>query len=508
MKKFICAILTSALLLTSMIPAFAADETVRVSESALEDIMQSFSENMPEDPAKRIRIWKVFKAYMLDGTNGIDTIIESLEGTTSLPEDSDMQRIFNRYVESVKGEYGDEFIFFLKLYRETSRSDRQTALDNFGSDADLGEEIVKTPLELDEEQAAAAEALFGSYVSDDAQAGFDVHAIDVANFLNLITPFKDCFLMTEDKHGDFVLADYDESYAEALADNMAYDKINGETIDGDTDEEEGFDILTGVVALFNTFDEDQIENLKIVLAHEDIELYDEDADEAEDPADEGSGKHTSSTGSNKRPTTSNVDKGFKVEEPTYDTSRALFNDVDADSWAVPYIMNMSERRIFIGYEDGSFKPNVGITRQEIAVAMIRALGYEADAGMAAGSSTGFADNDAIAEWARGAVNLAVEMGIFTGYDDGEFKPNKTISRQELMAVVMRLAEDTTTSASMNYADAGDIHGYAKDYVGKATTLGMINGYPDGTFQPLNDITRAEAAKILYTAFEYYDYLNK
>ncbi len=514
MKKILCAILTSALLLTSVVPAFAAD--IEVPETTISDIMEAFNANMPDDPNQRIRIWKVFKAYMLDGNNGIDTIIGALEGENVLPAGDDMQKVFNQFVDSVKDEYADEFIFFLQLYRGTTITKRRESLNNFGSDnSDYSEEIVKTPLDLSDEEAVAAARLFTGYMTEEGQEKLDVHELDIANFLNLLTPFKGRFTMTENNKGNFVLADMNKSYATSLAEAMDYDEVNGVKITGKTDEEKAYDILSGVCEMFNTFSDDQIEDFKIVLAHEDIALFDASAEEMKDPADkvveddddDEEITRPSSSGGSRRPTTKKDDDDeFELKAPAYDTTAPLFTDTPAGSWEVPYVMNMNDRKIFIGYEDGSFRPNIGITRQEIAVAMIRALGKTTDAEMAKGSNTGFADDAAIADWSRGYVNMAVSMGLFKGYEDGEFKPNRTISRQELTAVLMRLLENYVDApTSMSFIDADDIHDYAKAYVGKASNLDIVNGYPDKTFRPLNDITRSEAAKMLYVAFEYYDF---
>ncbi|MFR8975139.1 MAG: hypothetical protein ACLVG9_04005, partial [Eubacteriales bacterium] len=158
MKKFLCAILTSALLLTSVTPAFAAG-SIDVPESKISEIVTEFCKYMPEDPGQRIRIWMVFKAYMVDGTNGIDTIIAALKGEQDLPANDDMQIIFNKFVDQVKDKYSDQFIFLLELYKNTSLSARKESLDNFGKDPVNGV-FEKTPLELNAEEKAAADALF------------------------------------------------------------------------------------------------------------------------------------------------------------------------------------------------------------------------------------------------------------------------------------------------------------------------------------------------------------
>ena len=513
MKKFICAILTSALLLASVTPAFAAG-SIDVAESKISGIMSEFCEYMPTDPGQRVRIWMVFKAYMVDGTNGIDTIIAALKGEKELPNSDDMHIIFNKFVDQVKDKYSDQFIFFLQLYKYTSLSARKTSLDNFGKDPVNGV-FVKTPLALSAEEKAAADALLNAYTTTEAETGLDFHELDSANFLNLLTPFNGRFKMTEDKNGDFVLATYTKSYAESLAKEMSYSSINGVSVDSKgTDLQEGFDILSGVVNMFNSFSDEQKENLKIVLANSDINLYKKgltaavrpaDDDDSDDDDDNTGSSSSSSSGGIYRPSKTPSSDVFELDEPTYDKAKALFSDVEASSWAVPYVMNLTERKIFIGYEDGTFRPDISISRQEIAVALVRAMGLEPDAAVADATSS-FADDSEIAEWARGYVNIAVEKKIFTGYDDGEFKPTRTISRQELATVLMRLSGDTTTAVTMNYGDADEIQDYAKAHIGRATTLGIVGGYPDGTFKPFNEVTRAEAAKMLYGGLEYYNYV--
>lgn len=528
MKKFICAILTSALLLASVTPAFAAG-SIKVSESAFADIMAEFGNNMPDDPNQRIRIWKTFKTYMGDG---IETLIGCLNGTITPPSD-DLQMIFDKYVNGIKDKYADEFIFFLELYNATLLEDRLTALDNFGSNAVLKPdgtytEIEKTPLPISAEAKEASEAIFSTYVSDETLAGFDFHEIDTANLLNLVTPFKGRFKMTEDSDGNFVLArGYDTSFARRLGKSMNYTSINGVKIDSTWDDSvKGYKILTGIVGMFNTVDDEVLENgvgkkenLKVVLADPEINLFEKGLREAEDitptdPDDSGDEKEdvgggSSSSGSSGiyRPNRNPNSGVFELDEPTYDKSKDLFSDVAANSWAVPYVMNLTERKIFIGYEDGTFRPDISISRQEIAVALVRAMGLAPDAAVADAAS-GFTDDSEIAEWARGYVNIAVEKKIFTGYDDGEFKPTRTISRQELATVLMRLSGDTTTAVTMNYGDAAEIQDYAKAHIGRATTLGIVGGYPDGTFKPFNEVTRAEAAKMLYGGLEYYNYVVK
>ena len=514
MKKILCSVLTAALLLTSALPCFAAASSVNMRESDFTTIMNEFSAGMPADPMERILIWKTFKAYMLDGNNGIDALISVLDGTGNVSQlTPNMQAIFARFVTPIQATYKDRFIFMLQLYKNTALTDRTAALNNFGSTVPADQEIVKTPVTLSAAQQTAADAILDAYITDPTARGYLAgHGIGSENFLNLITPFKGCFKMTNDANGDFVLASFSDAFAAGISSDVDFVSINNTDIDGTTDAVKAYQILTGVVKMFNSF-ASQKENMKIVLAHDEIDLYEEGLAALENPGagttPQGPGVPTGPSGPS-RPIGDRYndkdDEGFKPAAPTYDPTTPLFTDVEKDSWAAPYIMNLAERKIFAGYEDGSFRPNTYITRQEIAVAMVRAMGLEADVSAAEKVDTGFADDVTVAPWARGYVNIAVREKLFTGYDDGEFKPERVISRQELIAVIMRLA-GSDESVKSTYADAHDIHGYAQNFVGHASSLGIVDGYPDGTFKPLNSITRAEVAKILYLGLEYLDYLN-
>lgn len=201
------------------------------------------------------------------------------------------------------------------------------------------------------------------------------------------------------------------------------------------------------------------------------------------------------------------DDEFEIDEPTYDHALAPFRDVPEGHWAYPYVMNLVERGIFKGYGEGIFGPDINISRQEIAVALVRSMKLEPDVAAAANAHTGFVDDTEIAPWARGYVNIAVSEGLFTGYDDGTFLPNKTISRQELIAVLMRMAGGEVSIKEMSYTDADDIGLWAKPYVSTASELKIVGGYPDGSFKPLNDVTRAEAAKMVYNALEYRNFVH-
>ena len=90
----------------------------------------------------------------------------------------------------------------------------------------------------------------------------------------------------------------------------------------------------------------------------------------------------------------------------------------------------------------------------------------------------------------------VELGIFTGYDDNSFKPGQVITREELTAVLIRKI-GVGDADDHGFIDAEHIGDWAEVYIKHAVEIGLVSGYPDGSFKPANAVTRGETAKMLY-----------
>ena len=99
----------------------------------------------------------------------------------------------------------------------------------------------------------------------------------------------------------------------------------------------------------------------------------------------------------------------------------------------------------------------------------------------------------------GGIAAAVEAGYVKGITDTEFAPDKTITREEACTILGR-AYAKTSDKALNFTDASGISDFATAYVALLVDMGYVNGYEDGTFLPKNEITRAEAAKIIASAF--------
>lgn len=119
------------------------------------------------------------------------------------------------------------------------------------------------------------------------------------------------------------------------------------------------------------------------------------------------------------------------------TEAPLFSDVPSSQWYFGCIQAAAKAGLSKGYDTGEFRPEAQITRQEMAVILIRAMGKDA---AAAGEKTSFADDADIASWARGFVVTAVGEKLVSGYTDNTFRPNNNATRAEACAMISKLME--------------------------------------------------------------------
>jgi len=105
--------------------------------------------------------------------------------------------------------------------------------------------------------------------------------------------------------------------------------------------------------------------------------------------------------------------------------------------------------------------------------------------------------DIAAHWALLSIIRAADQGWVNGYPDRAFRPNQNVTRVEFTAMLVRaLKLDIPEEPVLNFADQQDIPTWARGYVAAALQEGLIQGLPDGTFQPNRLITRAEMATII------------
>ena len=171
-----------------------------------------------------------------------------------------------------------------------------------------------------------------------------------------------------------------------------------------------------------------------------------------------------------------------------------FSDVPSSAWYYNNVMQAAANGIVSGYPDGTFKPGNSVTRRDFAIMLTQMLGVSND-GTAVSPFIDVDDDD------YGVVSIAYckAHNIISGYDDGTFKPDATITRQEAASMIVK-AMGVSKASDELYPDDSTIAGWAKDAVYKAKAAGLMKGYEeDGTFRPTGKITRAEAASIMVNA---------
>lgn len=154
--------------------------------------------------------------------------------------------------------------------------------------------------------------------------------------------------------------------------------------------------------------------------------------------------------------------------------------------SVPHIWYMQ------GYENNTFRPDAPMTRAEVLAVLARLsddyTGQEV---------SDFADV-AIGSWYYSYVGYGEKLGVVHGYTDGLFYPQKQITRAEFAAVMCRQLKLTPDDTAI----FADVSGHwAAGYISRLCGMEVINGYPDGTFQPERAISRAEAAKIINRIYQ-------
>ena len=184
--------------------------------------------------------------------------------------------------------------------------------------------------------------------------------------------------------------------------------------------------------------------------------------------------------------------------PTSDDWAPSFTDTQ-DYWAAAYVDFLYNAGITTGYDDGTFRPNDNISRQQFAVMLFRYLGL--DGSQYESVTLPFADTASIGSYALTAVKALYTEGIVSGTtgSDGKlyFNPGGSLTRAQAAAMIGRTQPKGYATVELTFSDAASIPSYATYYIQTMAAQGVISGYSDGTFRPGTNITRGQMAKILY-----------
>ena len=167
---------------------------------------------------------------------------------------------------------------------------------------------------------------------------------------------------------------------------------------------------------------------------------------------------------------------------------ATFTDFDESHWAYVYVDELVANGVVNGYEDGSYRPEANVTRAELA--KLLSLQF--------GESTEKSYSDVLeGDWFYDYVTVSGSYFLA----EGTFNPNTPATREEVAYAIYMAKNLNLATAPATFTDAAEIASVYQNAVAAVAQQGIITGYPDGSFGPKNNITRAEVATVLSRAIK-------
>ena len=169
---------------------------------------------------------------------------------------------------------------------------------------------------------------------------------------------------------------------------------------------------------------------------------------------------------------------------------AAYSDVAADAWYAEAVEYCAGQGLMDGMGGDTFAPDGAVTRAQLVTVLWRLAGKPAGEGESA-----FADVAADA-WYAEAVDWAVSAGVTDGMGDGAFAPDAPLTREMLVTFFHRFAGAPAAAETPDFADEAAIADWAKDAAAWARSAGLVQGKGEGVFDPRGGASRAELARVL------------
>ncbi|WP_146762326.1 DUF4838 domain-containing protein [Paenibacillus contaminans] len=173
----------------------------------------------------------------------------------------------------------------------------------------------------------------------------------------------------------------------------------------------------------------------------------------------------------------------------------------ANHWAEATVQDIGSRMIINGIGNQLFDPDRDITRAEFVAIVVRGLGIKPE-----NAASAFSDVKSI-DWYAGAIHTAVSYGLIDGFEDGTFRPNDSITREQAMMVLARAMSITNLKAKLHskapaemlkiYQDADAVAQWAKISIAECIEAGIVSGRSSTLLAPKEFMTRAEVATIIH-----------
>ncbi|WP_433945682.1 S-layer homology domain-containing protein [Paenibacillus sp. SN-8-1] len=164
-----------------------------------------------------------------------------------------------------------------------------------------------------------------------------------------------------------------------------------------------------------------------------------------------------------------------------------------NNYAKQAILELVEKGIMNGTGNGKFNPTSNISRQDFAIVLARSLNLDLSNPPATATFKDVPKD----HYAYAAVEAAVKAGLVKGTGGGQFGTGQNLTREQMAVIfVNALGVDSTGKGrDLTFSDASSIASWAKDSVATAVEFGLMNGNPDGTFNPSNSASRQDLALV-------------
>jgi len=180
--------------------------------------------------------------------------------------------------------------------------------------------------------------------------------------------------------------------------------------------------------------------------------------------------------------------------PSAPASASSFSDVPSSFWGFDAISSLSAKGIVSGYPDGTFKPNSDITRAEFCAMLVKTLGIS-------GSGTSIFTDVTPSEWYYNSVSTAIYAGLVSGMGNGLFDPSAPITREQMAVMIAKALGSNApavTGTELNaFSDGVSVSSWAVKGMDVSVRAGIANGVTSNALAPLDNATRAQAAKMIY-----------
>lgn len=176
------------------------------------------------------------------------------------------------------------------------------------------------------------------------------------------------------------------------------------------------------------------------------------------------------------------------------TEKKVFEDCKGH-WAEDYIVSLFEKGIVAGKTETEFSPDTFVTRAEFAKLIAGALGLDLP-----NDHTPVFKDVSQTDWYSPYVNAVFAAGIISGYEDGTFKPDKLVTRQEMakmLCIAAELKQLKADDSTVEFADFAMIDAWAVESVMKSSAFGLFGGDDKNFFNPHATATRAESSAVIY-----------